>query len=111
MILYVIDGTEIIDERNPMKDFDVLRDELRLYKNGLLIDKPAIIALNKSDRSYTNYKKRNEMLQAHLTKQGCNFPLIPISAKEGTNLEVLLESLCEIVKQHDQQTEAGLTKE
>lgn len=42
-ILYVIDGTEIIDERNPIKDFKVLRDELRLYKNGMLLGKPALI--------------------------------------------------------------------
>jgi GTPase len=113
VILYVIDGTEIIDNRNPVKDFQVLREELRMYKDGMLLSKPALIvshlfphtcqALNKSDRSYTNYPKRNESLKAFLDQDGCNLPLIPISAKEGTNLEVLLESLVELVKAFDKE--------
>jgi GTPase len=42
-ILYVIDGTEIIDERNPIKDLNVLLEELRLYKGGMLLSKPGVI--------------------------------------------------------------------
>ena len=60
--MYVIDGTEIIDGRNAVKDYLVLRNELKLYKNGLLLSKPGLIALNKSDRTYTNFNKRLESL-------------------------------------------------
>ena len=52
MLLYVIDGTMIEDGRSPLKDYRVLFDELRLYKDGLLLNKPAVIAVNKSDRKY-----------------------------------------------------------
>lgn len=43
VVLYVIDGTEIIDGRNPVKDFLVLRNELRHYNKGILYNKPSII--------------------------------------------------------------------
>ena len=55
MLLYVIDGTVVEDNRTPLKDLEVLRQELELYKNGMLLDRPAIIAVNKSDRKYTNF--------------------------------------------------------
>ena len=40
VLLYVIDGTVADDDRTPLKDFNVLQEELRLYKNGLLLKKP-----------------------------------------------------------------------
>ena len=43
VILYVIDGTEIVDGRNAVKDYHVLREELRLNKNGMLLNKPGLI--------------------------------------------------------------------
>ena len=43
VILYVIDGTEIVDGRNAVKDYHVLREELRLYKNGMLLNRPGLI--------------------------------------------------------------------
>lgn len=98
----------------------MLREELRLYKDGMLLGKPAIIVsdshpdpgqvLNKSDRAYTNYQKRSETLKAFLDHEGCDLPLIPISAKEGTNLEVLLESMVELVKAFDKESDASLLR-
>lgn len=64
-------------------------------------------ALNKSDRAYTNYQKRSDLLRAFLDNEGVDLPMIPISAKEGTNLEVLLESLVELVKTHDREQETA----
>ena len=51
----MIDGTVVEDDRTPLKDYRVLYDELRLYKDGLLLNKPAVIAINKSDRKYTGF--------------------------------------------------------
>ena len=88
VLLYVIDGTVIEDGRSPLKDYEVLYDELRLYKDGLLLNKPAVIAVNKSDRKYTMYSQKYKKLESLV-----HAPIVPISAKEGTNLEILLETL------------------
>ena len=40
VLLYVVDGTVIEDGRSPLHDFTVLQNELRLYKDGLLLSKP-----------------------------------------------------------------------
>ena len=40
VLLYVVDGTIIEDGRSPLLDFTVLQNELRLYKDGLLLSKP-----------------------------------------------------------------------
>ena len=101
VILYVIDGTEIIDGRNAVKDYQVLRRELELYKGGILCGKPALIALNKSDRSYTSYQRRLESLSKIIQAEESPIQMIPISAKEGTNLEVLLETMREMVQKYE----------
>ena len=90
MLLYVIDGTVVEDGRTPLKDLEVLHRELQQYKGGMLLDRPAVIAINKSDRKYTNFSQRLKSLQSRV-----DAPIIPISAKEGTNLELLLETIRE----------------
>ncbi len=91
-MLYVIDGSVAEDDRTPLKDYKVLYNELKLYKGGLLLKKPSLIALNKSDRKYTHFESREQSLRKHV-----HAPLIPISAKEGHGLELLLETLREMV--------------
>lgn len=91
-MLYVIDGSVAEDDRTPLKDYKVLYNELKLYKGGLLLKKPSLIALNKSDRKYTHFESREQSLRKHV-----HAPLIPISAKEGYGLELLLETLREMV--------------
>ena len=63
VLLYVVDGTVTEDNRTALRDFQVLQDELRLYKDGLLLSKPQVLAVNKSDRSYTNFNKKFAALQ------------------------------------------------
>ena len=75
-----------------MKDYRVLYNELKLYKGGILLKKPSLIALNKCDRKYTKFDERERTLRKHV-----HAPMVSISAKEGTGLEVLLEALREIV--------------
>jgi len=112
VILYVIDGTEIIDDRNPIKDFKVLHDELSKFNGGTLLEKPSLIALNKSDRPYTHFNKKYKSLKESLENFNIDsehaeaiskIPIVPISAKEGTNLEVLLEALREMVLKYDEE--------
>ena len=102
VLLYVIDGTVTDDDRTPMRDFHILQEELALYKDGLLLKKPQILAVNKSDRAYTNYGKRFKNMQDNVS-----IPIIPISAKEGTNLEVLLETLKDFVESERKSEEAA----
>ena len=37
VLLYVVDGTIVDDNRTPLKDFNVLQEELQLYKGGILL--------------------------------------------------------------------------
>lgn len=94
MLLYVLDGTIADGKRTPLKDFQVLFNELKMYKGGFLLKKPALIAVNKSDRSYTNFQTRFNTLKSRYDME---MQMIPISAKEGTNLEILLETIREMV--------------
>jgi GTP-binding protein len=92
VLLYVLDGSVAEDERTPLKDYRVLYRELQLYKGGILLQKPSLIALNKSDRKYTNFEAREATL-----RRAVHAPLVSISAKEGDGLELLLEQLREMV--------------
>lgn len=105
MILYVIDGTVVPDEdedRSPLKDYQVLYNELKMYKEGILLEKPSVIAFNKSDRAYTNF---NPKFKAFESNKDVHAPVVPVSAKEGTNLEVLLETIREMVIEETERME------
>ena len=54
--------------------------------------KPSLIVVNKMDRKYTNFNQKYERL-----KKQVHAPILPISAKEGTNLELLVETAKEMV--------------
>ena len=93
----MIDGsmeeTEKGEVRTPVKDYQVLYNELKMYKDGILLQKPSLIVVNKCDRKYVNFKQKYERL-----KKIAHAPMMPISAKEGENLEQLLETLKEIIE-------------
>jgi len=63
-----------------------------MYKNGILLEKPSLIAVNKMDRKYTDFQAKYSRLKRH-----AHAPIIPISAQEGLNLETLLETIKETV--------------
>jgi predicted GTPase len=63
-------------------------NELKHYNNGQLLKKPSLIAVNKCDRKYVKFNEKINKL-----KKVAHAPVIPISAKEGDNLEILLESV------------------
>ena len=106
VLLFVLDGTIADEGRTPLKDYKVLYNELEKYKDGLLLKKPSLIAVNKSDRAYTNFQQRYQGLQ-----KAVHAPLVPISAKEGTNLELLLESIRDIVQEEDLKREKQMMED
>ena len=46
-----------------MSDYEVLMNELRHYQDGILLSKPAIIAVNKSDRKYVKFNEKLQKLK------------------------------------------------
>ena len=85
--MLVLDGTvEPNDEneiRSPLDDYKVLMNELKMYKNGLLMslmDKPALIAVNKMDRdnAHAEFEEKYQALKDSQPHAFC----IPISAKK-----------------------------
>lgn len=60
VILYIIDGSGD-DERRPINDYKVLRNELKMYDPNLLNFK-SLIAVNKSDREFTDFKQKYKEL-------------------------------------------------
>jgi len=55
-LLFVIDGTSTSDDgRSPLRDYEILHNELKMYKDGVLLEKPIMIAVNKIDRQYTHF--------------------------------------------------------
>ena len=91
--------------RSPLSDYMTLMNELKHYNGGQLLKKPSIIAVNKCDRKYVKFNEKINKL-----KQVAHAPVIPISAKEGDNLEILLESVKALVKPLKQEDEKGTTK-
>ena len=95
-LLYVIDGSieGVVGKeiRSPITDYQILFNELKLYQDGSLLNKPSLIVVNKMDREHTNFEQKYQELKAI-----AHAPILPISAKEGDNLEVLLETIKDIV--------------
>ncbi len=60
--------------------------------------------MNKCDRKYVKFNEKINKL-----KKVAHAPVIPISAKEGDNLEILLESVKALVKPLKLEDEKGTT--
>jgi predicted GTPase len=54
--------------------------------------------LNKCDRKHANFKKKYDKLKLECK----DIPIIPVSAREGTNLELLLETVKQILKEAEE---------
>ena len=82
VLLFVIDMSGL-EGRDPQESYKVLKNELELYMKGLSV-RPAAIAANKMDLPES---------QANLDifqKEIYDVPIVPISAKDGNNLNELL---------------------
>ncbi len=93
LLLHLVDISEAAAE-NPVKDFEVVNSELRLY-NPELLKKPMIVGANKIDAKGTG--ERLKMLRGYCNEKG--IPFFPISAATGEGVARLLSYLSkEVVK-------------
>lgn len=82
LIMLDMEGT---DGRDPLADYRVLVNELKLYMPGL-IQKPVLIAANKMDEPHA--VENLKVFQKHVNK-----PVFPISCVSDEGFEALLQAL------------------
>lgn len=88
VLVHVIDMAGVIEGHDPIKDFEVVNDEMRLY-NPELARRPTIIAGNKID--LPEAKEHYERAQGILSELGKE--TYPISAVTGEGVKELLEAI------------------
>jgi GTPase len=99
MLVHVLDGSGL--ESDPLAQYQVLDNELRFYKEELVV-KQRLILLNKIDL-LTDPAQLGELRQAFADK---GFPVIAISALTGEGIPELKEFLAEALAVMDRQEEA-----
>lgn len=91
VLVHVVDVFPV-DESDPVENFKLIEQELKLYSEELWV-RPRIIALNKVDivpsELYNDIRERFEALE---------LPLFPISGVTGQGLEPLLDSMYETLQ-------------
>ena len=91
VLVHVIDMASI-DGRDPVKDFNIINDELKSY-NLKLLDRPMVIVANKMD------DPGSELLLEYFKEQiGDKYKIFEVSALERTGLEPLLYELADLLK-------------
>lgn len=88
IFLFVVD-TAGVDQRDPVEDIQILRQELKLYDERLT-ERPWLIVANKIDLPESTAGL--EALRVRFPKQ----EILPISADQGLGLEALRQRLCEL---------------
>lgn len=74
-----------IEGRNPIDDFNLINEELKLY-NDKLSEKPMVIALNKTDLDFNNNAER------FIEKFGSKYQIFKISAATTDGIKDLLDA-------------------
>ena len=90
LLVYVLDVT-----RNPVEELQQLQAELRAYDPSLL-DNVALVALNKVELVEPDLA---QMVEDELAEQG--LPVLQVSAKEGTGLNTLRETLFQLLPEFE----------
>lgn len=98
IMVMVLDGKDIIngsENDNILKNFNILRKELKLYDKNLY-KKDFVIAINKIDLVYDreNLKRKKENLEKITRKE-----VVPISALTGEGLDKLVFCLSKKIKE------------
>lgn len=88
-LIYIVD----ISSDDAASHLDILNYELSQFSSSLK-DRPALVVANKID--VEGSEENVEML-----KQSTDLPVIPISAKMGTNVKLLLYKIREIYDEHN----------
>lgn len=91
-LVHVLDCATLETDRDPVKDFDVIEEELKQY--GGLSDRPRIIALNKID--IPDGKAMADMVQKTLESRG--FPVFQVSAASRAGMQELIYAMAQIIQ-------------
>jgi len=92
VLLFVIDVSGF-EERDPLQDFQTLRNELAAYRPEML-EKPFLVALNKVD-----IEGAQEQLERFIERYPFNrSTLFPISAMESKGIAPLLQKMQELAQ-------------
>lgn len=91
VLVHVVDAFPI-DESDPLGNYGIVEEELRLYSKDLY-DKPRLIALNKLDLA-----PPEEAAKVEDRFTGAGHPVFPISAVSGQGVERLLYRVLELVR-------------
>ena len=94
-LVHVLDCGTLESDRDPIKDFDIIEDELKNYAADLS-DRPRIVALNKVD--LPDGKAMAEMVEPTLRQRG--YEVFQISAAARIGLEPLLYAMAKLVTQY-----------
>lgn len=91
-LVHVLDCATLETDRDPVKDFDVIEEELKQY--GGLSDRPRIIALNKID--IPDGKAMADLVQKTLEARG--FPVFQVSAASREGMQELIYAMAQIIQ-------------
>jgi GTP-binding protein len=91
-LVHVLDCATLETDRDPIKDFDVIEEELKEY--GGLSDRPRIIALNKID--LPDGKAMADMVEKTLQARG--FPVFQVSAASREGMQELIYAMAQIIQ-------------
>jgi GTP-binding protein len=94
-LVHVLDCGTLESDRDPIKDFDIIEDELKNYAADLS-DRPRIVALNKVD--LPDGRAMAEMVEPTLRQRG--YEVFQISAAARIGLEPLLYAMAKLVTQY-----------
>ena len=89
LLIFILDSSGI-DGRTPLKDYEVLKDEIRSYQAELL-DRPYLIALNKIDAE----EARANIDEFYQHYPQSEFPIVEISAAFHEGLNLLIQKIVE----------------
>ena len=92
-LVHVLDCATLESDRDPIKDFDIIEEELKLY--GGLSERPRIIALNKID--LPDGKAMADMVQPSLEAHG--YQVFQISAAARLGLTELNYAMAKIIQE------------
>lgn len=94
VLVYMLDASGV-DDRDPLSDFKVLRDELKAY-NAEMLERPFLVALNKCDidiaEEYISAFKEASIVQES--------QLFVISSLSGEGVEAFMEAVRSLAQAH-----------
>ena len=94
-LVHVLDCGTLESDRDPIKDFDIIENELKMYAEDLS-DRPRIVALNKVD--LPDGKAMADMVEPALRERG--YEVYQISAAARIGLEPLLYAMSKLVQEY-----------